>query len=128
MNANTGAHVGVGRLGRLLGRVRLKVFSKLRVRGYRHYERMGHWLRTDLRPMVDDLLLSDRTTDRGFFNPATLRNVVRQHLEGRSNNTFLIVALMIFEKGQREFLDGEGPPVGTAVRTEHHAEVSCESQ
>jgi asparagine synthase (glutamine-hydrolysing) len=125
MNANTGTRVGVGRLERLFGRARLKVLNKLRVRGYQHYERMAHWLRTDLRPLVDDLLLSERASDRGIFNPHAVRDIVRQHLEGQGNNTFLLVSLMIFEQGQREFIDGDGYRGGTkAVPAVHRVNQS----
>jgi hypothetical protein len=117
VNGNTGVRVGAGRLERQFGRVKLKVLSKLGVCGYQHYERMAHWLRTSLRPLVDDLLLSDRARDRNIFNPAAVGEFVRQHAGGRANHTFLLVALMIFEQGQREFVDGEAYQAGaTAVR------------
>jgi asparagine synthase (glutamine-hydrolysing) len=105
-NANTGARVGAGPLRRSLGRFRLRALAKLGVPGHQPYERLGLWLRQELRPLVEELLLSDRCLDRGLFHPTTLRAVVGQHLNGRRNHTYLLLALMIFEQGQREFLDG----------------------
>ncbi len=102
VNANTGARLGAGRLERLAARVRLKVLAKLGVRGYQPYERLGLWLRRELRPLVRGLLLADECLGRGVFRPEAVRAVVDGHLEGKRNHTFLILALMSFECGQRE--------------------------
>lgn len=106
-NANTGVRVGAGPLRRSLGQLRLRALAKLGVPGHQPYERLGLWLRRDLRPLVEDLLLSDRCLDRGLFHPTTIRSVVGQHVDGRRNHTYLLLALMIFEQGQREFHDEE---------------------
>jgi asparagine synthase (glutamine-hydrolysing) len=110
VNANTGARMGAGRLARFAARVRTKVLSKLGVPGYQPYERLGLWLRQDLRSVVERTLLSDRCLGRGIFNPAGVRSVVDGHLDRGRNHTFLIMALMIFELGQREFVDDDGAP------------------
>lgn len=107
-NVNTGTRMGAGRFARLVGKVRQKVFAKLGVRGYQPYERLGLWLRSELRPFVQELLLSERCLSRGLFDPDTVRSVVRNHLNG-SNHTFLIMALMTYEMGQREFVDLDSP-------------------
>jgi asparagine synthase (glutamine-hydrolysing) len=109
-NANTGARVGAGAVARATAKARLKVLSKLRVRGYQPYERSGLWLRRQLLPLVKELLLSERCLSRGVFEPRTVESVVRQHAEGKRNHTFLLTALMVFEQGRREFSDGDGPP------------------
>ena len=108
VNVNTGARMGAGPLGRLVARVRTKVLAKLGVPGYQPYERLGLWLRRDLRSLVERLLLSERCLGRGLFNPAGVRAVADGHLNRGRNHTFLIMALMIFELGQREFADGDG--------------------
>ncbi len=108
VNANTGTRLGTHRLTRLLARARLKVLSKLRVPGYQPYERLGLWLRQPLRPLVERLLLDDRSLERGIFDPEAVRSVVATHLNGQQNHTFLLMALMIFEVGQRQFVDGDG--------------------
>ncbi|MBX9789758.1 MAG: hypothetical protein K2Y37_12645 [Pirellulales bacterium] len=106
-NANTGTRIGAGKLAQRLATLRMRVFAKVGVPGYQPYERLGLWLRRELAPWVCELLLADRTLQRGVFRPDTLRSVVRQHLDHQRNHTFLLLALMIFELGQREFLDGE---------------------
>jgi asparagine synthetase B (glutamine-hydrolysing) len=112
VNANTGARMGAGPLARLLAKVRLKVLARLRVQGYQHYERLGLWLRRELRPLVRSVLLSEACLGRGLFNPRTVQNVVDSHLDGRRNHTYLLLALMIFEIGQREFT---GPTPASAA-------------
>jgi asparagine synthase (glutamine-hydrolysing) len=108
VNSNTGARLGAGALERSLAKGRLKVLAKLGVRGYQPYERLGAWLRKELRPLVDRLLLSGPSLERGIFDPRAVRAVVDQHASGRRNHTFMILALMIFETGQRELVDGAG--------------------
>jgi hypothetical protein len=85
----------------------MKVLGRLGVAGYQPYERMGLWLRRELCPFVERVLLSPRTLGRGIFNPQTIRAVVKQHVERRTNHTALLLALLIFELGQREFVDGD---------------------
>jgi asparagine synthase (glutamine-hydrolysing) len=118
VNANTGARVGAGPVSRFFSKVRLKVFSKLGVRGYQPYERLGLWLREQVRPLVERLLLSERCLQRGIFNPPVLKTVVQDHLSARRNHTYLLLALMIFELGQREFIDGDGEAGGSRQRAE----------
>lgn len=105
VNANTGARLGSGRIAKFLAKGKMKVLSKLGVKGYQPYERLGLWLRRDLRKVVESILLDERCLDRGVFNPETVRSVVENHSANRRNHTFLLMAMMIFELGQREFVD-----------------------
>jgi len=108
INVNTGTRLRAGRLARWLGTTRMRVLAKLGVRGYQPYERLGLWLRRELKPLVKDLLLADRSLSRGIFNTETVQAVIHDHWAGRRNHTFLLMALMIFELGQREFVDADG--------------------
>ena len=67
-NANTGARIGAGRLARTIARTRLKVFGKLGLPGYQPYERLGLWLRQDLRPAGRAAAL-DRSLSRSRHLP-----------------------------------------------------------
>src|SRR5262249_44754116 len=111
VNVNTGTVVGAGRLRKAAGTFRRRVFAKIGVRGYQPYERLGLWLRQDLRPLVQRLLLSDQCLGRGVFDADAVRTVVDNHLNQGTNHTYLLLALMIFETGQREFVDA---PVAVA--------------
>ncbi|MBQ9455843.1 MAG: hypothetical protein IJU53_09275, partial [Thermoguttaceae bacterium] len=66
-------------------------------------EKMGLWLRRELKPLVSELLLKDGLSDRGIFNPDTISDVVQSHNSGK-NHTYLILALLILEK-QMRFLE-----------------------
>src|SRR5262245_41630278 len=107
MNVNTGTRLGAGRLRRTVSSFRMRVLAKLGVRGYQPYERLGLWLRRELKPLVSDLLLDERCLDRGVFDSSTVRAAVENHWAGRQNHTFLLMALMIYELGQRALIDGE---------------------
>jgi asparagine synthase (glutamine-hydrolysing) len=107
INANTGARMGAGPAAKAFARLRMKVLGKLGVRGYQPYERLGLWLRRELRPLVERILLDEHCLGRGVFNPDALRTAVANHMAKRRNHTYLLMALMIFELGQREFVDRE---------------------
>jgi asparagine synthase (glutamine-hydrolysing) len=110
VNVNTGTRVGAGRLAKAVSKFRLRMLAKLGVPGYQPYERLGLWLRRELRPLVERLLLSDRCLGRGIFDPDGLRVVVDKHLNHKANHTYLLLALMIFETSQREFVDTPPSP------------------
>lgn len=130
VNANTGTYLGAGPLRRLGAEARLKVLGKLGVRGYQPYERLGRWLRKELRPLVNGLLLSDSCLGRGIFNPDVVRTVVRDHLRGYSNHTFLIMAMIVFELGRLELFDEAARfPAGCGPREDAYAaDLSVMSQ
>jgi asparagine synthase (glutamine-hydrolysing) len=108
VNVNTGVRMEAGPLARRFGKVRQKVLAKLGVKGYQPYERLGLWLRRELRPLVGQILLDSQCLDRGIFDPQTVRAVVDRHTSGQRNHTYLIMAMLIFELGQRQLLDGSG--------------------
>jgi asparagine synthase (glutamine-hydrolysing) len=107
-NANTGAPVGAGALRRQWCYLRMKVLAKLGVRGYQPYERLGLWLRRELKPVVEKTLLAPACLDRGLLEPDAVRHVVQRHFSGERNHTFLLMAMMILERGVGRLLD-RGP-------------------
>lgn len=109
VNANTGAPMGSSALRQRFATLRMKLLAKLGVPGYQPYERLGLWLRRELRPMISNILLNDRCLQRGVFVPDTVRNVIHRHWNKEANHTFLLMAMIIYEMGQREFTDGDVP-------------------
>ncbi len=109
VNVNTGARMGAGQFERALAGLRQKVLAKLRMPGYQPYERLGAWLRQELRPLVEEILLDDRSLGRGVFSPDTVRRIVQRHGDRKRNHTFLLLAMMVFELGQRMHVDREEP-------------------
>jgi len=102
VNSNTGARIGASRLVRKFHTLKMRVLAKLGVKGYQPYERLGLWLRQELAPMVESILLAEECLDRGVFQPDTVRTVIRQHQSRQRNHTYLLMAMMIYELGQRE--------------------------
>jgi asparagine synthase (glutamine-hydrolysing) len=107
VNSNTGARLGAGRLETAVASLRLRVYAKLGVRGYQPYERLGLWLKRELKPMTERVLLGDQFLSRGLVRPDALRRVASQHASGQENHTFLLMSLFIFELGQRMLEDPE---------------------
>ena len=66
---------------------------------------VGEWLRSDLRPLLEDTLLSSRATQRGYFSPAGVRALVDEHLTHRADRTPHIWALLMLELWFRELVD-----------------------
>lgn len=108
VNANTGARIGASGISKKMNMLKLRALAKLGVPGYQPYERLGLWLRRELAPLVRRVLLSDQCLERGIFDPAGVRSVVKHHTTGGRNCTYLLMAMMIFELGQRFLLDEQG--------------------
>jgi len=92
--------MGAGKLEASLATLRMRVSAKLGLKGYQPYERLGLWLRRELRPLVERVVLSDSLLSRGVVRPDAVRRVVNEHMDG-ANRTFLLMSLLIFEMGQQ---------------------------
>ncbi len=66
---------------------------------------IGNWFKTDLAELCNDLLFSERTVARNYFNTEYVRSLYDKHCEGIENNTREIRSLLAFEIWCREFLD-----------------------
>jgi asparagine synthase (glutamine-hydrolysing) len=64
---------------------------------------MGTWLRTDLQPLVADLLEEKRLQRDGLFNVDLVRNLLTAHEAQREDCTEPIVALLTFELWREQF-------------------------
>lgn len=100
-NSNTGASVGASPLVQKLCYYRMRILAKLGVKGYQPYERTGLWLKRELRPFVEEILLDSQCLDRGLLNPDCIRGVVSRHMDSKANHTYLIMAFLIVELGLR---------------------------
>jgi asparagine synthase (glutamine-hydrolysing) len=64
---------------------------------------MGSWLRTDLRPMVEDLLAEERLRREGLFDATVVREIVAAHDSGREDFTEAIFSLLTFQIWRERF-------------------------
>lgn len=55
-----------------------------------------HWLRSELRPMVDGLLSERRIREQGVFSWEAVRRLRDEHMEGRENHSHVLWALLVF--------------------------------
>ena len=66
---------------------------------------VGEWFRSDFGQYVDDVVLSDRALERGYFRRDELRRMVRDHTQGRVDHTHRVWALLMLELWHRIFID-----------------------
>lgn len=64
---------------------------------------IGTWLRSDLRPLVAELLESKRLERDGIFDPSVVGNIIDAHDAGTEDYTEAIVALLVFEVWRDRF-------------------------
>lgn len=67
------------------------------------------WFRTCLRPWLEEMLLSEQTLARGYFNPSGLRQIIDAHQRGTHDYSRQFGPLLTFELWHRLFLDDEAP-------------------
>ena len=94
--------------------IRLEGLSVFGHHGARPYEKeAGQRLEVDLEldPVDDRAERSDRLADAVDYDQLyqTVREVVEDHFSCRRNHTYLLLALMIFEVGQRQLIDQARP-------------------
>jgi len=63
---------------------------------------VGQWIRGPLRSWAEDLLDPARMSAEGWFDPAIVQRRWRDHVEGRSDSTPAIWAILMFQAWQRE--------------------------
>jgi asparagine synthase (glutamine-hydrolysing) len=68
---------------------------------------LGRWFRQSFRPLLEDLVVGERTVARGLFRPEFLERLVEEHVAGTASHTERLWTLVNFELWQRHFLDGE---------------------
>jgi asparagine synthase (glutamine-hydrolysing) len=55
------------------------------------------WLKTDFRPLMEELLRPARLAAEGLFEPATIERLKVEHVAGRANHSHLLWAVMVFQ-------------------------------
>jgi asparagine synthase (glutamine-hydrolysing) len=63
------------------------------------------WFRGNLRDLFADTLLASRALDRGYFEPATVRRLVQQHLAGTRDHTLRLWQLVVLERWHQQYVD-----------------------
>jgi asparagine synthase (glutamine-hydrolysing) len=63
-----------------------------------------HWLKSDLRPRMEDLLSPVRLREAGLFNVGTVERLKAEHLADRANHSHILWSMMVFEDWRRRWL------------------------
>jgi asparagine synthase (glutamine-hydrolysing) len=63
-----------------------------------------HWLRVELRSLMEDALSESRIRQAGFFNYPPIRRMMEAHLKGRENYSHQLWALLVFEMWRNQYL------------------------
>lgn len=71
---------------------------------------LERWFRGQLRPLVREALLTREAEERGYFEPAAVRRMVAEHMDGTSDRSQEIWALLCLEQWHRTYLDPATPP------------------
>jgi len=58
---------------------------------------LARWLRTDLRPLLDEHLASSKIAREGFFRPEAVSRLVSAHVSGAANVRKELYSLLVFE-------------------------------
>jgi asparagine synthase (glutamine-hydrolysing) len=64
-----------------------------------------HWTRNELKELIMTVLLEPKTMQRGYFNPAGVRQLLAEHFRGRRDQSQRIWRLLMFELWHRNFLE-----------------------
>jgi asparagine synthase (glutamine-hydrolysing) len=67
---------------------------------------VGDWLRGELRPLLEDTVLSSTALNRGYFRPQAVRSLVDDHVSRRADRTAHVWGLLMLELWFREFVGG----------------------
>jgi len=63
-----------------------------------------HWLREELRELMQDHLSGKRIKEAGFFNPEPVQRMMAAHLAGGKNYSHQLWALLVFEIWRENYL------------------------
>lgn len=74
------------------------------------------WLHGALGQMAKDVLLDDRTRQRGILNVAYLESLFKRHADGPEDYSANIWSLLVLETWFRTFIDGPARPAHAAHR------------
>ncbi|TDJ33847.1 MAG: asparagine synthase (glutamine-hydrolyzing) [Gammaproteobacteria bacterium] len=68
------------------------------------------WLRGELSDMLRDVLLDERTAQRGYFRLEALKRLIDAHLRNEGDHGYTLWNLLVLELWHREVLDGSVSP------------------
>jgi asparagine synthase (glutamine-hydrolysing) len=56
-----------------------------------------HWLRTEFRPLMEDMLSPSRISTEGVFDVGTVQRLKTEHLDGTANHSHVLWSMLVFQ-------------------------------
>jgi asparagine synthase (glutamine-hydrolysing) len=69
-----------------------------------------HWIRHELRELIESTLLDATTLQRGYFDRKGVAAVLDEHMRGRRDHAYTIFQMLMFELWHRNLLDAGARP------------------
>jgi asparagine synthase (glutamine-hydrolysing) len=69
---------------------------------------LGHWMRGELKNLIQETLLDSQTRNRGYFNANGIQRMLDEHFQGRRDHSPRLWRLLMFELWHRNFLEKIG--------------------
>ncbi|MGI8543920.1 MAG: asparagine synthase-related protein [Aridibacter sp.] len=66
---------------------------------------IGNWFRGEMKNFVKDILLSEKSLNRGIVKKDILQNYVEEHINAERDHTFQIWTLLMLELWFQRFID-----------------------
>jgi asparagine synthase (glutamine-hydrolysing) len=66
---------------------------------------LGPWFRNELKPLVVDLLRSEKFRNRGYFNAKQTEKLIEENMSGRKDHHLILYGLLLVELWHRRFID-----------------------
>lgn len=66
---------------------------------------IDHWFRQELKPLLHDVLLSQRCRERGLLNHARVQELVEEHTSGKVDHAYRLWNLLCLELWHRTYVD-----------------------
>jgi asparagine synthase (glutamine-hydrolysing) len=66
---------------------------------------VGKWFRSEMKDFVREVLLSEKSLNRGVIRPEAIRRYVDEHTEARQDHSFRLWTLLMLELWFRRFID-----------------------
>jgi asparagine synthase (glutamine-hydrolysing) len=66
-----------------------------------------NWLKSRLRPLMEELLNSENIKQEGLFQSTTIEKLKHEHLSGVANYSHILWSLMVFQAWRRRWLEGK---------------------
>jgi len=64
-----------------------------------------HWLRNEMKDFLYEVLLSERSMNRGIFKPAVVKNLIERHVEAKADLNIQLWTLLMLELWFQRFID-----------------------